>query len=383
MFNATIKLGRILGIPIGLHYSWFIIFFLVTWLLSVNLFPALYPGWPAAQYWGVAVATSLLFFTSILLHELGHSIVALHYGIKVKSITLFVFGGVAHIAQDAPRPRVEALIAGAGPVVSVALGGLFLGLFFLTRDSNEAIAALSLYLGRINLIVAIFNLIPGFPLDGGRLFRAIAWAIQGNLTKATRIASLVGRGIGYIFILGGLLLAFWSRDIFNGLWLAFIGWFLEGAASQSYAHMAARDSLKGVRVREIMSGDVPRIPRQTDLGTLVENHMVFTGHRLFIVGEEGRWDGLLTVQEMRKVPRHRWSGTRVGDIMVPASQLAAVGPDDEALRVLEIMEETDLTLLPVEEDGAITGVVGREQILRFLRPRIGIRTRGRAETRVR
>ncbi len=375
MFTASIKLGRILGIPIGLHFTWFIVFFLVIGLLAVELFPRLFPGWPTVQYWGIAVATSLLFFASILAHELGHSVVALRYGIQVKSITLFVFGGVAQIARDAPRPGIEALIALAGPAVSLALGGIFLGIFFLANGSNESIAALSLYLGRINLIVAVFNMIPGFPLDGGRVFRAVVWAIGGDFVKATRTSSLVGRGVGYLFIAAGLFLGFWTRDVFSGLWIAFIGWFLENAASQSYTQVAVRESLKGVLVREMMSTDVPMVPKRLDLRTLVGNHILFSGRRFFLVGEFGSWDGLISLKDIKNVPQQKWLETRVGDIMTPASTVATVGPQDEALHAMEVMDEADVKQVPVKADGEIIGVVGRENVVRFLRTRTELRVR--------
>ena len=373
IFTASIRLGRIFGIPIGLHYTWFIVFVLVTGLLARSRFPNMFDNkfddWSQLQYWGVAIATSLLFFASILAHELGHSVVALRYGIQVKSITLFVFGGVARIARDAPRPGIEALIALAGPAVSLALGGISLGIYFLFRDSVDSIEAMSWWLGTINIAVALFNLIPGFPLDGGRVFRAVVWGIGGNFVKATRVSSLVGRTVGYLFIISGLLLGFWTRDIFNGLWLAFIGWFLESAASQSYTQVALREALKGIHVREMMTRDVPIVPRRLDLRTLVDSHIFFTGRRFFLVGENGSWDGLVSLQDIKNVPQGKWSDTRVGDIMVPASRVATVSPDDEALQAMEIMDETDVNQVPVKENGAVVGLVGRDNIIRFLRTR--------------
>ena len=342
----------------------------MTGLLAENFFPE---DWPALQRWGLAIGTSLLFFGSILAHELGHSVVALRYGIQVKSITLFVFGGVARIARDAPRPGIEALIALAGPAVSFALGGIFLGIFFISRDSNESIAAVSLYLGRINILVAVFNLIPGFPLDGGRVFRAIVWKLKGNFAAATKVSSFVGRSVGYLFIISGLLYGFFTRDVFSGLWIAFIGWFLENAASQSYRQVAMREALKGAHVREMMSPDVPTIPRRLDLRTLVDSQIVFTGRGTFLVGEDGQWDGLVSLQDIKSVPRQKWTETRVGDIMVPASRVATVRPDDEALQAMEIMDETDVNQVPVKEDGEIVGLVGRDSIIRFLRTRAELR----------
>ena len=373
IFTASIRLGRVFGIPIGLHYTWFIVFVLVTGLLARSRFPHMFDDWSQLQYWGVATATSLLFFASILAHELGHSVVALRYGIQVKSITLFVFGGVARIARDAPKPGIEALIALAGPAVSLALGGISLGIFFLFRDSSESVAAMSLWLGSINIMVAVFNLIPGFPLDGGRVFRAVVWGIGGNFVKATKISSLVGRAVGYLFIIFGLVLGFWTQDIFNGLWIAFIGWFLASAASQSYTQVAMREALKGLHVREMMTQDVPIIPRRLDLRTLVESHIFYSGRRFFLVGENGSWDGLVSLQDIKNVPQGKWSDTRVGDIMVPASKVATVCPDDEALQAMEIMDETDVNQVLVKENEEVIGLVGRENIIQFLRTRTELR----------
>lgn len=321
------------------------------------------------QYWGVAVATSLLFFACIVAHEMGHSLVAMRFGITVQSITLFAFGGLARISRDPDKPGHEACIALAGPAVSMALGGAFLGMFFLIQSSSEQAAGLALYLGQINLAVAVFNLIPGFPLDGGRVFRAIAWAISRNFRSATHIASWMGKAVGYLFIGGGLFLGFWERDILNGVWIAFIGWFLKNAAAQSYAEVVFREGLRGINVRQIMNPDVPVIPKRLDLRTVVENHIFFTGRRCFLVGEEGRREGLLCLQDIKAVPKQEWSNVHAGDIMIPLSRIATIEPDDEALRAMEMMDKADVSQLPVTENGEIIGLVARDGIMRFLRLR--------------
>ena len=299
----------------------------MTVLLAVSLFPELYPGWSSFQYWAIALLTSLVFFGSILAHELGHSVVALHYGIRVKSITLFVFGGVAQIARDAPRPGIEFLVAIAGPVVSALLGGLFLGIYFLAGDSNESIGAMALYLGRINILVAVFNMIPAFPLDGGRVFRAVIWRIGGSFVGATKMSTALGRGTGYLFIVGGLFYGFWTRDVFSGLWIAFIGWFLESAASASYNQVVARQALEGVQARDIMDPAPAPLPREIDLRSLVENYIALTGRSYFVVGGPGYWEGLVSLTDIKSVPREKWAMTRTADIMTPKSRVVVVGPD--------------------------------------------------------
>ena len=370
----SIRLGRIFGIPFGLHYTWFVVFVLVTGMLASSYFPVAYPGWSKAQYYGIAIVTSLLFFASIVAHELGHSLVAMRNGIQVKSITLFVFGGVAQISKDAERPLVEFMIAIAGPLVSAGLGALFLGLYFVVRDSSGPLAALCFYLGQINLWVAAFNMIPGFPLDGGRVFRSLVWAVGGNFVKATRISAGVGRAIGYLFIIGGLIVVLWRRDVITGVWIAFIGWFLENAAASSYQQVAAREALSGVRVEEIMTPNPPVIPGRLDLRTLVENYITHTGKRCFIVSDVGGWQGLVSLTDIGRVPQERWAETRVAEIMVPREKVATVRRDDEALKAVALMEEMDVNQLPVVEREEIVGLVARDQILRLLQAKERLRT---------
>jgi Zn-dependent protease len=326
------------------------------------------------QTWAIAVFTSLLFFASVLAHELGHSIVALRNGIGVKSITLFVFGGVAQITSEPPRPKIEALIAIAGPLVSVSLGGIFLGVFFAADGRNDSIAGLAYYLGSINLMVAIFNMIPGFPLDGGRVFRAIVWAVKGNFISATRFATQVGRGVGYLFILAGIVQAFLYDDLSSGIWIAFIGWFLENAASQSYAQVAIREALKGISVREVMSADTSFVFKRIDLQTLIDSYIKFSGKRFFLVGEGEKWEGVLSLQDIRKVPPEKRRETRVADIMIPVAQVATVRQSDELLKAIETMDTADVNQVPVLDGERIVGVLSRENIVRLLRNRAELKT---------
>lgn len=346
----------------------------MTWLLASNLFPVLYPGWSTFHYWAIALSTSLLFFGSILAHELGHSVVALHYGIKVKSITLFVLGGVAQIERDPPRPGIEFLIAIAGPVVSALLGVVILGVYFLAGDSNESVGAMSLYLGRINIFVAVLNMIPAFPLDGGRVFRAFIWRVGGSFVSATKMSATLGKGIGYLSIVGGLFLSFWTRDIFSGLQLSFIGWFLANAASASYTQVVMRQALEGVRAGEIMGPAPSPLPREIDLLTLVEHYIAFTGRRCFIVGGPGYWEGLVSLTDIKSVPREKWASTRVADIMVPKSRAVVVGPDTDAAQAVELMDESSVSQLPVVDRDLVVGMVGRDSIIGMARNRAEFKT---------
>ena len=319
--------------------------------------------------------TSFLFFGSILAHELGHSVVAIHNGIKVRSITLFVFGGVAQISRDAPRPLIEGLIAIAGPLVSVGLGGLFLGLYLLVRDISGPVAAVFLYLGWINIWVAAFNMIPGFPLDGGRLFRALVWGLNGSFVTATRIAAAIGRGIGYLFMAGGVASGFYSGDVFNGLWLIFIGWFLAGMAQQSGRQVVVRETLKDVRVRDVMSGDQLTIPAEMDLRFLVEHYVALTGRRSFLVRNGDGWAGVLSLEDIEKVSKSRWADTRVDQAMKPASKVTTVGPGDDLLQAMELMDAGGVAEVPVVENGGLVGMLRRDAVM-YLVQTLGRRRNG-------
>jgi len=248
--KGSLRIGRILGIPILINYTWFAIFVFMIITLALYYFPHYYPSWGQATYWGLGIATSLLFFASLVVHELAHSIVCIRNGIPVKSITLFIFGGVARISREAPRPTAELVMAMAGPLASVAIAAFFGGIWWLTRNTIEPVAAMASYLGLINAILAAFNMIPGYPLDGGRVFRSVMWWTIGNYKKATYIASLTGRGIGYLFIVGGIFVMFYFGYLVNGLWFAFIGWFLNNAALGSYRQAAMREAL-----RDFTAGD--------------------------------------------------------------------------------------------------------------------------------
>ena len=259
MLGAGIPLGKIFGISLRLHYSWFIVFLLVTWALADGYFPTIYPHWSLATSLAVGLATSILFFASVLTHELAHSLGAQSAGIPIHSITLFIFGGVSQMTQEPERPGVEFRLALAGPATSLALGVLFWAIGVLTQETSEPLAALTGYLSWINFLLAGFNLIPGFPLDGGRVLRAVIWWRTGKFRSATRIASAIGRSVGYLFIFGGISLIFWGL-LLNGLWIALIGWFLQNAAAGSYRQLALQDMLQGHSVSEVMTRDCMEVP---------------------------------------------------------------------------------------------------------------------------
>jgi len=364
----ALSLGRVFGIEIKLDYSWFIVFILVAWSLTGYYFPMTHPGWPTAVYWMMGVITALLFFASVVAHELAHSFVSQAQGVPVRDITLFIFGGAAQISEEPKSARDEFLMALAGPATSLAIAALFGLLWLVSRPISEPLHALAGWMAWINAALALFNLIPGFPLDGGRIFRALVWAITGNLQRATQIATGLGRAVAYGFIFWGVWQIF-GGNWAGGLWIAFIGWFLLNAATASYRHVALQEMMAGHTAREVMMTDCPHILPGLTLDVLVDQLVLPSGRRCFPVMEGDRVQGLLTLHLIRKVPRERWATTRVRDVMIPRSELKAVGPDDELALVFDRMTAEDVNQFPVMEDDRLLGMVARDNVLAFLRAR--------------
>ncbi len=366
--GRSIRIGKLFGIPIGINYTWFLIFGMVTFFLATAYFPARYPNWSPALRWAVGLATSLLFFASVVGHELAHSLVARASGIPVKSITLFIFGGVATISREASKPLTELIMAAAGPVSSLLIAAFFGLVWLVGRGISEPVAALGSYLAEINLILAVFNLIPGFPLDGGRIFRALAWALTGNFSGATRIASWVGQVIAVLMIFGGLVIAF-QGDWGNGLWLAFIGWFLDNAAVQTYRQTMLREALRGLTAGDVMDCNCPQVDDATSLDELVHNHILRQSRRCFLITDGGRLRGMVTMHNIKGVPKDRWATTTVAQVMTPFDGLKTVDVHEEANRVLELMDEEDINQMPVVDGGQLVGLIGRDNLLHFIRTR--------------
>ncbi|MFQ5925023.1 MAG: site-2 protease family protein [Dehalococcoidia bacterium] len=363
--GRTIQLGKIFGIPFRLDYSWFIIFFIITVTLSLFYFPSSYPLWGPSYYWIVGIATSLLFFASVVAHELAHSAVGIRGGIPVKSITLFIFGGVAHIAREATHPTTELKMAAAGPLSSVALAAIFYGIHWLSSDFSVHLAALALWLAMINALLAAFNMIPGFPLDGGRVLRSIIWLVTSNYVRATRIATMAGYGVSYLFILGGIVIFIIFGLLFNGLWLVFIGWFLNNATRMSYRQTMLREALRGFTARDVMSRDCPLVPGNTTIRELVQGQLMLTTSQCFLVAEGEKVGGLLTLRQIREVPRDYWDITTVGQAMTPVEKLKVVQPSEEAIGILERMDEENLDQIAVVGEGRVLGMILRDNLMRF------------------
>lgn len=371
--GSSLRIGRIFGIPIYVHASWVFIFILITISLGAQ-FTQQHPQWTPTQHWSVGILTSLLFFASILLHELSHSVVARAYKIRVDSITLFVFGGVARIANDPPKALQEFNIAIAGPLSSLFLGGVFyaLTIFF---PYGTMTGALALWLAGINVTLAVFNLLPGFPLDGGRIFRAIVWGITKDFTRATKAAGASGKLVAYGMIIFGVGYAVSTRH-WEALWYAFIGWFLLNAAQESVAQVAIRETLSGLQAADVMSQEVPIIPREISLEDYSQE-VVRTGRRCHLVVTDERLVGMMNVHTLNSVPRDEWAHMSVQAVMIPRDKILWAKPEEPLLGLLERLLTADINQMPVvsggenaENSGAhIIGMITRDSILRVMRTR--------------
>jgi Zn-dependent protease/predicted transcriptional regulator len=368
-----IRIGRILGIPIYIDLSWIIIFGLITYLIS-NQFGQSNPQWTMTQLWTLGAATSLLFFGSVLFHELSHSVVAQHYKIRVLSITLFLFGGLARIGKEPSKAIQEFNIAVAGPLASAFLAGAFF-LSTLVFPDSKIVGAVSTYLWQTNLALAVFNMLPGFPLDGGRIFRAIVWGTTKDFVRATRVAGASGKLIAYGMIVLGLWLAFGfhGNGRWEGIWLAVIGWFLLNAAQASVAQVTIRETLNGLRASDVMSHEVPAIPANLSLDEY-SNEVLRTGRRVHIVTMDQRLVGMMNVAALNTVPREDWNMNSVQAVMVPRERILWAAPDEPLPTLLDRLVAADVNQMPVvqhSEDGManIVGMVTRDAILRVIQTR--------------
>jgi len=364
MSSKHLRIGRIAGIPISLDYSWFLIVFLLTWSLGASYFPSQFPGWSAWEYWGIGGAAALLLFASVLLHELGHAAAARHYRIPVREITLFIFGGVAQIQEEPRSAWSEFWIAIAGPAVSLGLGILFYGLAAAAGGVSQLYAIFN-YLGYVNLALFAFNLIPGFPLDGGRVLRAILWGASKDTSWATLVAANVGRFIAYGFIALGLVMMF-RGHYYDGVWLAFIGWFLESAAVAQVQQQKIRDMLSRYRVAQAMSRKLNLLPADTPLDVLVHEHLLGSGKRAYVVQRDGAPAGILTIHQIRKAPKDRWALTTAAEVMIPQREARTISPEDDLWTALSAMDREGVNQLLVMEDGQIVGMLSREDLVSFL-----------------
>ena len=370
--RSQIKLGKVFGIEIGLHFSWFLIALLIVLSLSAQ-FHARNGQWSDGVILAMAIVTAVLFFVSLLLHELAHSVVARSRGLPVREITLFALGGVSQIEKEPTSAKTEFWMAFVGPLTSAVIGAFcLLALRVANVSASNPFGAMLYWLGYINLALAGFNLIPGYPLDGGRILRAIIWWNTGDVERSTRSAARIGQAVaGGLIALG--IFQFFAGGGIGGLWIAFIGWFLMQAAGESYAGPALQRALAGVRVRDVMIRDSPVVDSWLNVQNFVENELLRTGRRFYVVLENGVVAGFVTLHQIKELDRAKWPFTTLGDIMRPLDELCSVNPDASLTSALESMTKHDFNQLPVLSDGHLEGVLSRTQVLNYLRTRTELR----------
>lgn len=370
--RPQIKLGRVFGIEIKLHYSWLIIALLIIYSIAGH-FSNAHPDWGRAVIWGAAIMTAILFFTSILLHELSHALVARRRGIPIRSILLFALGGVTLFEKEVEDAKTEFLVSIVGPAASALIGLACLTAAWslgwtLNIEPATPWAAMLVWLGYINFGLAVFNMLPGFPLDGGRVLRAIVWWRTGSQERATRVASVIGQAVAGAFIILGVI-RFLGGEGISGLWMAFIGWFLFNAAKSTHTQQELTERLRGVRVGDLMTRDCPIADGNSNLQTFVNEYVARTGQRCFLVAEQGVVTGLITSKEVKDVPKARWPYTTVYDVMRPLDQLPTVTPETPVSEALEIIGRENLNQLPALAEGRLAGMISRDQILRYMMTR--------------
>jgi Zn-dependent protease/CBS domain-containing protein len=369
--RSQIKLGKVFGIEIGLHYSWFVIAILIVTSLYAE-FHKSNAAWGDRVILAMAVATGLLFFASLLLHELSHSVFARSHGIPVKEITLFALGGVSQLEKEPATATIEFWMAFAGPLTSAGIGLICLLARLAAGPASEPLNAMLSWLGYINFALAGFNMIPGYPLDGGRMLRAILWWKTGEMDRATRMAAKVGQGVGLLFIIWGIYQFFGGAGV-GGLWISFIGWFLLTAAGESVARVGIVHAFEGVTAGDVMASDCPALDGNLNIEHFVHNELLRTGRRCFVITQNGRIAGLLTPHEVKEIDRARWPYTTLSDVMRPLEDLHTVPPETPLKNALEIMGKEDLNQLPVMTDGHLAGILSRAQILDYLRTRADLK----------
>jgi Zn-dependent protease/CBS domain-containing protein len=365
--RGDIPLARIWGVPVSLDWSWLLILALMTWSLAQGFFPAEHPGLQTQAYWLMAAATAVLFCASVLAHELAHTRAALKAGLRVRGIKLYLLGGAAELTQEPRTPADEFRIAAVGPLTSL----LFAASFNLVVQAGAPayLVGPAEWLARTNLMLALFNLIPGFPLDGGRILRAAVWKWTGSLSRSTAIAAGTGQ-LAAMAVMGWGVFSLVGGGVLSGVWLLLIGWFMQQAAAATYLHTAVREALRGVTVARVMSRERPVVDRHTSLHDLVEDRILGRGERcFFVLGAGHDVLGVLTMRDVTAIPRERWPGLTVADVMRPQHEVVKVDARTELLEALQLMDDAGVAQVPVVDGDAVEGVLTREQVLHYIRVR--------------
>ena len=362
--RSGIVIGRIRGIAIRVHWSWLFVFVLVAWRLQGDV-AGLVPELSSALRWLAGFAAAAIFFLSVLLHELSHAFVALHHGMTVPSITLFIFGGASNVEGEMKTPGQEFQIAFAGPATSIVIGAILVGASYVVPP---VVGSVLFYLGVTNSVLGVFNLLPGFPLDGGRVLRALLWKASGNMEKSTRVAAGAGTTLAWGLIAVGVYYSFATRSL-AGVWFVLIGLFLRSSSESAYGQMMVERALEGVRVRAVMREAPEPVAPTMSLQRIVDERVLGRGERALFVGGEGQVLGLFTVVDLARISTEQLATTLARDIMVPVDQIITVGPDTPLLEATQSMTEHDFHQIPVVEDGRMVGVLTRGDVLQQLEVR--------------
>ncbi|MFC1560018.1 site-2 protease family protein [Candidatus Margulisiibacteriota bacterium] len=369
--RKSIHIGTILGIPIDINYTWFIIFGLVTWTLASAAFPYSAPGQPAILYWASAFITALIFFSCLLLHELSHAYIALKNNLPIKGITLFIFGGIAHMGEEPSNPKTEFKMAIAGPITSFTLSAIFWILFalFNSMGVHRIILTATFYLAYINLAIVIFNMIPGFPLDGGRVLRSVLWSHFNDIKKATRIASGFGRGFAF-FLMGVGFFYLFLGALLQGIWLIFIGLFLQEAAESSYQHVLLQKALTGTKVKDIMTKTVITVNEDMPLDLVIDNYFFKFRFTSFpVISPTESLSGLITLHDVKEIPKEKWNTKYVRDVMLPLNSDLVIAPNSEIMEALTQMVRNKVGRLIVVEDHNLIGFISQRDVMRLFEVR--------------
>lgn len=367
MFGRSITIFRLLGFEVKIDFSWILLALIITWSLAQGLFPYYFKNLTAATYWWMGIFGALGLFFSIVFHELSHSLIARRFGLPIKGITLFVFGGVAHMEEEPPSAKVEFLMAIAGPISSIILGFVFYVLHVVVKAGGWSVAISGVigYLAFINWILAGFNLLPAFPLDGGRVLRAALWRWKRNIKWATRIASRIGSVFGIVLIIGGVFQLF-SGNVIGGIWWFMIGMFLQNAARMSYRQLITRQALEGEQVRNFLKPNPITVSPSISIEELVEDYIYKYHYKMFPIVENDTLIGCITTRQIRHVPKAEWKTKKVGDLITSCSTENVIEPDIDAIKALAIMNRTGNSRFMVVEGSKLIGILALKDIMKFL-----------------
>lgn len=366
--GTRIELFKLFGFPVRIDISWFFLALLITWSLAVGFFPFVYQDLPTSIYWLMGVAGALGLFVSIIVHEFCHSIVARHFGLPMGGITLFIFGGIAEMEDEPPSPRVEFLMGAAGPAASFVIALLFFGITAVGEAWGWSVifTGVTSYLATINALLAAFNLIPAFPLDGGRLLRAVLWAVKDNIRWATRISSQIGAGFGLLLIVLGVV-GFIGGNFIGGVWFVLIGLFIRNAASSSYQQLLFRRILEGVPVKRFMQEQVVTVPPEATLHDVVEDYFYRHYFKLYpVVQADGELLGYITLNQVKEHPREEWDTLKVRDVMQPLSPDITVPPTTDALQAINVLNRTGGSRLLVTDNSHLVGILSIRDLMHYL-----------------